>query len=102
LLETIEDECEDDDEDDSSNQGRLAMDKLWYYTQGASQEKKGPVPEAEIRSLIAGGQIHVTDLLWSDGMANWAPLSALPRLHCPLPPPPLPKSFFISLPFPRA
>ena len=57
------------------------MDKLWYYTQGAAQEKKGPVPEAEIKSLVAGGQIHATDLLWSEGMANWAPLSALPQLH---------------------
>ena len=57
------------------------MDKLWYYTQGASQEKKGPVPEAEIKSLVAGGQIHATDLLWSEGMANWAPLSALPQLQ---------------------
>lgn len=56
------------------------MDKLWYYTQGASQEKKGPVQESEIISLVDGGQIHATDLLWSDGMANWAPLSALPQL----------------------
>ena len=57
------------------------MDKLWYYTQGAAQEKKGPVPEAEIKSLVAGGQIRATDLLWSEGMANWAPLSALPQLQ---------------------
>jgi hypothetical protein len=63
------------------NQGRLVMDKLWYYTQGAAQEKKGPVPEADIKSLVAAGQIHATDLLWSDGMANWAPLSALPQLQ---------------------
>jgi hypothetical protein len=66
------------------------MDKLWYYTQGASQEKKGPVPEAEIKSLVAGGQIHAADLLWSEGMANWAPLSALPQLqseHTTLPSP---------------
>ena len=57
------------------------MDKLWYYTQGASQEKKGPISEAEIKSLAADGQIHATDLLWTDGMANWAPLSALPQLQ---------------------
>ena len=57
------------------------MDKLWYYTQGASQEKKGPIPEAEIKSLAADGQILATDLLWTDGMTNWAPLSALPQLQ---------------------
>jgi hypothetical protein len=59
------------------------MDKLWYYTQGAAQEKKGPVPEDEIRLLIASGQIRATDLLWSDGMANWSALSALPQLQSP-------------------
>ena len=57
------------------------MDKLWYYTQGASQEKKGPVPESEIRSLVANGRIQPTDLLWSEGMANWAPLKDLPQLR---------------------
>jgi hypothetical protein len=57
------------------------VDKLWYYTQGPSQEKRGPVPEAEIKSLAADGQIHANDLLWTDGMANWAPLSALPQIQ---------------------
>ena len=59
------------------------MDKLWYYTQGAAQEKKGPVPEDEIRLLVASGQIQSSDLLWSEGMANWLPLSALPQLKGP-------------------
>jgi len=59
------------------------MDKLWYYTQGAAQEKKGPVPEDEIRLLVASGQIQPSDLLWSEGMANWLPLSALPQLKGP-------------------
>ena len=63
------------------------MDKLWYYTQGASQEKKGPVPEAEIKSLVAAGQIQINDLLWTDGMANWVPLSALPQLQSSSPSP---------------
>lgn len=57
------------------------MDKLWYYTQGGSQEKKGPVPEAEIKSLVASEQIQQNDLLWADGMADWMPLSALPQLQ---------------------
>ena len=66
------------------------MDKLWYYTQGAAQEKKGPVPEAEIKALVAAGQIHAADLLWSEGMANWAHLRELPQLlsgHVTLPSP---------------
>lgn len=56
------------------------MDKLWYYTQGPAQEKKGPVPESEIRSLVAGGQIASSDLLWCEGMANWAHLRDMPEL----------------------
>ncbi len=59
------------------------MDKLWYYTQGAEQEKNGPVPEDQIRLLIASGQIQSSDLLWSEGMADWLPLSALPQLKSP-------------------
>ncbi len=64
------------------------MDRLWFYTQGHSTDKKGPVPEAEIRALIAGGQIQPTDLLWTEGMGNWAALSTLPdlaRAHSPSP-----------------
>ena len=57
------------------------MDKLWYYTQGATQEKRGPVPESEINLLVAGGQIRPTDLLWTEGMETWAPLSSLPQLQ---------------------
>lgn len=81
------------------------MDKLWYYTQGASQEKKGPVPEAEIKSLVTGGQICAADLLWTDGMANWAPLSALPELQSssPLAAAPIasPASAFSRVPVPE-
>ena len=82
------------------------MDKLWYYTQGASQEKKGPVPEAEIKSLAADGQIHATDLLWTDGMANWAPLSTLPQLQSSSPsvattPATSPDAMFNQMPVPE-
>ncbi len=53
------------------------MDKLWYYTQGGGVEKKGPVTDDEMRSLIAAGQIKPDDLVWSDGMANWAPAGTM-------------------------
>ncbi len=57
------------------------MEKLWFYTLNGSTEKQGPVPETEIRAMIAGGRIKSTDLLWTDGMANWTALSQIPEFQ---------------------
>lgn len=52
------------------------MENQWYYArQGA--DRQGPVPESEIRLLIAQGQLHGTDLLWRDGLPAWVPLNTL-------------------------
>ena len=59
------------------------MDRFWFYTQGGSTDKKGPVSEAEIRALMVSGELQPTDLLWTEGMANWAALSTLPDLSRP-------------------
>jgi hypothetical protein len=52
------------------------MDKMWFYApQG--KEKQGPVPEAELQRMIAEGALASTDLAWSEGMAEWAPIGSL-------------------------
>jgi len=51
---------------------------MWFYAQGTNRQ--GPVPESEIKSLLASGRLAVTDLAWTEGMTNWAPISALPDL----------------------
>ena len=52
---------------------------MWFYAQGTNRQ--GPVPESEIKALIASGNLSMTDLAWTEGMVNWAPISALPTLH---------------------
>lgn len=57
------------------------MDKLWFYTKTGSTEKLGPVPEPEIRALMAAGTLSVNDLVWSDGMSNWQKLGTVPAFR---------------------
>jgi uncharacterized RDD family membrane protein YckC len=47
----------------------------WYYSQQGQQ--KGPLPEVQLRQLVASGQIGPTDLVWKPGMTGWVPASQL-------------------------
>lgn len=57
----------------------------WYYE--SNGQPKGPILETELRRLRDEGKIAADSLVWSDGMADWAPLntlkslSALPAMH---------------------
>jgi hypothetical protein len=44
-------------------------ERLWYYVQGEAQQ--GPVPESQVRSLLAAGKLAADALVWSEGMAEW-------------------------------
>ncbi len=64
---------------------------MWYFQQGT--ERKGPVAEATIRSLISGGVISIDTLVWTEGMPSWVALQQT-SLAAGLPvPPPSPRSF---------
>ncbi len=54
------------------------MERLWYYARG--QEQNGPINEAELKALLASGQITGSDLVWTDGMASWAKAESVPDL----------------------
>ena len=43
----------------------------WYYARG--DQRLGPVDVSEIRALAAQGELNGDDLVWTDGMADWAP-----------------------------
>jgi hypothetical protein len=43
----------------------------WYYAQQGRQA--GPVNMDYLSQLAASGQLQPTDLVWKEGMANWAP-----------------------------
>lgn len=58
---------------------------MWYYQQGSN--RMGPVDEATIRGLLASGQISIDTLVWTTGMASWAPLQQS-SLGAGLPTPP--------------
>lgn len=45
---------------------------MWYYT--LNNQQVGPVEEAEIQKLVASGVITPATMLWTSGMANWAPI----------------------------
>ncbi len=67
---------------------------MWYYQQGT--ERKGPVDEATIRSLISSGVISIDTLVWTEGMPSWVALQQT-SLAAGMPvPPPSPASFQAS------
>jgi hypothetical protein len=46
-------------------------DSVWYYTRGDSEN--GPVSTPQIKALASAGKIRPDDLVWKEGMENWAP-----------------------------
>ena len=64
---------------------------LWFYSSNGQQ--LGPVEEAQIRSLFAGGRIKPEDLVWAEGMPQWIPASQTFVAAAPapmIPPPSMP------------
>lgn len=55
------------------------MDRMWYYAPAGS-ERQGPVSEAQLKDLLARGQLAPSDLVWSEGMASWVAASTVPEL----------------------
>ena len=72
------------------------MSANWHYSKGG--ERHGPITEEQLRELAASGQLQASDLVWQQGMKEWAkaetvgglfPTSA-PRPVVPKKPPPPP------------
>src|SRR6516165_7164523 len=49
------------------------MAEEWYYTTDGQQT--GPVPVTALREMAANGSLKPTDLVWKEGMSQWAPAS---------------------------
>lgn len=49
----------------------------WFYTVNGQQA--GPVDDAQLRSMIQSGQVRPMDLVWREGMANWAEVHSVPE-----------------------
>ena len=50
------------------------MQEQWYYSKDRSQ-REGPVATERLRELIQQGVLPPTTLVWTEGMADWAPAS---------------------------
>ena len=58
----------------------------WYMAIGGHQV--GPVSEDEIRTNLVNGSIDANTLVFTAGMSNWTPLSAVPQFAAELKPGP--------------
>lgn len=59
----------------------------WFYA--VNDQRFGPLAQDHLMSLLAGGQVPLTALVWREGMANWLPASAVPELQDGMTPPPV-------------
>lgn len=50
----------------------------WHYSSNGQQ--LGPVNSAQLKQLAASGQLQASDMVWKDGMADWAPASRIKGL----------------------
>ena len=53
----------------------------WFYAQHGSQF--GPVAWSELRQIADSGQLQPSDLVWSQGMGEWAPAHVVDGLIVP-------------------
>src|SRR5437016_3457283 len=49
---------------------RPVIADAWYYVPESGQQR-GPVSLGELRALLRGGSVLSTDLVWTEGMADW-------------------------------
>ena len=54
------------------------MGQTWYYTRGGQQA--GPVGLAELRQMLASGQVGAHELVWSEGMPQWLAAASVAEL----------------------
>ncbi len=52
------------------------MANEWHYTING-QPAAAPVTSAQLKQLAASGQLKPTDLVWQDGMLEWAPAGSV-------------------------
>src|SRR5262245_5124488 len=78
------------------------MNDRWYYAK--DKRKRGPVSQAELRTLLARGELLPTDMILQEGTPRWIGASSLlepPPVPAPLlEPPPLPAPVLEPPPLP--
>lgn len=54
------------------------MNNNWYYVENG--QRVGPIPLADLKQLLSQGRVNASQLVWSEGMANWTPAGQVPEL----------------------
>ncbi|MFT6069775.1 MAG: hypothetical protein ACJAT2_001688 [Bacteriovoracaceae bacterium] len=54
------------------------MSKNWWYVEGS--DRKGPVEESELRSLLETGVLKEDGFIWTKGFENWIKLNEVSEL----------------------
>jgi GYF domain 2/ABC-2 type transporter len=54
------------------------LETEWYYSQGS--ERSGPVADEVLKQLADTGQLHPSDLVWSEREPDWMPAFRIPGL----------------------
>jgi hypothetical protein len=55
------------------------MSMLWHYVQNG--KPLGPVPEEQLKAMLASGALRPGDLVWREGMPSWTAIQELPELQ---------------------
>jgi len=50
----------------------------WFYARDGQQV--GPISITQLKVMLASGQLRLTDLVWTEGMAGWSPPTEVPEL----------------------
>jgi hypothetical protein len=51
---------------------------IWYFADG--DVERGPVTEAQLRTLIGTNNLKPSDLVWREGLEDWVPAGEVPGL----------------------
>ncbi len=62
------------------------MANEWHYTQNG-QQVETPVSNVQLKQLTLSGQLKPEDLVWREGMPNWAPAGSIKGLFDGIKPP---------------
>jgi len=64
-------------DDDSTTGGESKSLKEWFYAKG--RNRLGPIPESELRAMLATGRVTGEDLVWNDSLEDWIAAGSLPQ-----------------------
>lgn len=52
----------------------------WYYAGRNDRERRGPISLDQLQDLVLDGRLGRRDLVWTEGMADWAAVESVAEL----------------------